>query len=344
MVRSKSPVTLRDLAKSLKIDVSTVSRVLNGDPVKAREAASEETAQRIKRLADRLGYRANIHAANLKMRQSQQIGVLMPRLSDIVMATVYDGIDEAAQEAGYTAFVLNTLDDPERQLSRAKQALQMRVAGLIISDTHVGAKQPLLDLLTKEAVPYVLVYRRHAKHPAVAGDDLMGGKLAAEHLYSRGHRRVGILAGYSFARSSIDRYQGFLKYFRECGVEVPETAVISGDVDAATGREQGHALMQRYPDVSAIFAINDFLAIGCMGVLRDRGRVVGKDVAVVGYNDTPIAAELPVALTSVHVPMKQVGRKAIELLLARVNDQSVKSVNLMPELRIRSSSDFDVPL
>ncbi len=264
----------------------------------------------------------------------------MPRLSDLVMATVYDGIDAAAQEAGYTAFVINTLDDPERQVARAKQALQMRVAGLLISDTHIGSRQPLLKLLKDQGVPYVLVYRRHAAHPAVTGDDRKGGALAAEHLFERGHRHVGVLAGYAFARSSLDRTQAFLEYFGKKGVRVPESAVIHGNVDPAAGRLQGAELLRRHPETTAVFAINDFLAVGCMGVFRDAGRTIGKDVAVVGYNDTSIAGELPVALTSINVSMEEVGRRAARKLLARIAGLDVTSELVDADLRVRASSDF----
>lgn len=338
--RPRGAITLKSLAKQLEIDVSTVSRVLNGDPARVREAASEATVKRIQDLAARLEYRPDPHALHLRLKQSKEIAVLMPRLSDVVMATVYEGIDEAAQEAGYTSFVINTFDDPERQLARAKQALQMRVAGLLISDTHIGRKQPLLKLLKEQKVPHVLVYRRHASHTAATGNDSQGGMLAAEHLFDRGHRRVGILAGYKFARSSSDRAEAFLDYFAKRGIIVPESAVIYGNVDAQSGRNQGSELLRRHPDITAVFAINDFLAIGCMGVFRDIGRTVGKDVAVVGYNDTPIAAELHIALTSVHVPMETVGRLAVEMLLKRIAGKDVYSESVDTELRVRSSSDF----
>ena len=342
--RPRATVTLKSLAEMLEIDVSTVSRVLNGDQSRVREAASESTIKRIQDLATKLDYRPNPHALHLKLQQSREIGVLMPRLSDLVMATVYDGIDAAAREAGYTSFVINTLDDPEQQLARAKQALQMRVAGLIISDTHIGSKQPLLKLLKEQNVPYVLVYRRHANHLAVTGNDRQGGALAAEHLYEKGHRKVGVLAGYEFARSSLDRTHGFLDYFAKQGVEVPDSAIIYGNIDPQSGRQHGHALLNRHPDITGVFAINDFLAIGCMGYFRDSGKVVGGDVAVVGYNDTSIAAELPVALTSVRVPMENVGRLAALKLLDRINGREVQSEFIDAELRVRASSDFRVSL
>ena len=333
-----APVTLKSIAAELGLHVSTVSRVLNGDPEQAIRAASAEVVSRIRALANTRGYRPNVQATSLQAGRSKEFAVLMTRLSDLVMAMIYEGIDEAADAAGYAAFVSNTLDNPLIQRERAERALLRQVAGLIIGDSHIDAPEPLAAWLTQRQIPFVLVSRRLAGYPSVTCDDHAGGRLAARHLFETGHREVAILAGETHAPTSVDRRDSFLEFYRRQGIHVAERRVLSGHFDTVTGRELGERLLATRPYPTAIFAVNDFLAIGLMGAIRDRGLQVGRDIAVIGYNDTPLAAQLPVALTSVRLPMQQMGRLAVGMLLDILSGRAVAPVLLTPTLEVRASS------
>jgi LacI family transcriptional regulator len=340
MPNQSRPATLKSMATALGVHVSTVSRVLNGDPAGVERAASAEVVARIRALAKELDYRPNTQASNLKLRKSQEICVLMPRLTDLVMATIYDSIDSAAEEAGYLTFVSNTDDLQPRQLARAEHALRRSVAGLIVGDSHVGENQPLLDLLTRKHIPYVLVSRQIAGHLAAASDDELGGWLAAEHLYQLGCREVAILAGERHASTGADRTRGFIRYYREQGVTLRPEWILNGPFDSHTGHRQGEYLLGLDPRPQAFFAVNDFLAIGLMGAARDKGLQPGKDIAVVGFNDIPLANELIVPLTSVRLQMAQMGRHAVELLLKRIKGEAAESIILAPQLQVRASSSL----
>ncbi|MDE1168626.1 MAG: LacI family DNA-binding transcriptional regulator [Pseudomonas sp.] len=343
MASSNRPVTLKSMAATLSVDISTVSRVLNGDAKMASKAASAEVVQRIRQLAEELDYRPNAQAASLKTRRSKELGVLMPKLSDLVMATIYEGIDEAADEAGYVTFVSNTVDNPSRQQERAERALRHQVAGLLISDSHVGSEQPLLDKLAGKNIPYVLVCRTHPEHLSVGCDDVLGGRLVAQHLFESGHRHVAVLAGERHASTGVDRTRGFVEFYREQGCEIAPELILPGAFDTLAGRDAGEHLLRSHQAQgralpTAIFAVNDFLAIGLMGALRDHGLEVGRDIAVVGYNDTPLAAQLPIALSSIAVPMRQMGREAVHMLMARLAGKPVQSILYKPVLHVRASS------
>jgi LacI family transcriptional regulator len=334
------PATLKSMATALGLHVSTVSRVLNGDPNGVERAASAEVVARIRTLAKELDYRPNTQASNLKLRKSQEICVLMPRLTDLVMATIYDSIDSAAEEAGYLTFVSNTDDLQPRQLARAEHALRRSVAGLIVGDSHVGESQPLLDLLARKHIPYVLVSRQIAGHLTAASDDELGGWLAAEHLYRLGCRDVAILAGERHASTGADRTRGFIRYYREQGVALRPEWILNGPFDSHTGHQQGEYLLGLNPRPQTFFAVNDFLAIGLMGAARDKGLQPGRDIAVVGFNDIPLANELIVPLTSVRLPLAQMGRHAVELLLKRIKGEAAESIILAPQLQVRASSSL----
>ena len=342
MPNPSRPATLKSMATALGVHVSTVSRVLNGDPAGVERAASPEVVERIRALAKELDYRPNTQASNLKLRKSQEICVLMPRLTDLVMATIYDGIDSTAEQAGYITFVSNTDDQQPRQMQRAEHALRRSVAGLIVGDSHVGETQPLLDLLTRKHIPYVLVSRQIAGHVAACSDDELGGWLAAEHLYRLGCREVAILAGEKHASTGADRTRGLTRYYREQGITLRPEWTVNGPFDSLTGHKQGEYLLGLNPRPHAFFAVNDFLAIGLMGAARDRGLVPGKDIAVVGFNDIPLANELMVPLTSVRLPLAEMGQHAVELLLKRIKGESAESIMLTPQLQVRASSSVSL--
>lgn len=333
----QTPITLTGLARLLNVHVSTVSRVLNGSDEDAKTAASDDTVRRIRELAKQLNYRPNQHAIGLRTQKTKALGVLTPRLSDIVIATIYEGIDEAAVDLRYQAFVSNTRDIPARQRELGEAALDRRVEGLIFTDARLD-EPGFIDEIAKRGVPMVLVSRRLGTHCSVTCDDELGGALAAEHLIGLGHRHIAVLAGEPYASTGVDRSAGFIARSRELGVKVNPTSVIHSPFHAHAGRAAAEQLLQRRPLPTAIFAVNDFLAIGLLGVMRDLGLRTGQDIAVVGYNDTAIAGELPIGLTTIRSPMHQIGYRGAELLIDRIGGKQIESEKLVPELIVRAST------
>ncbi|MGK4585271.1 LacI family DNA-binding transcriptional regulator [Kitasatospora sp. HPMI-4] len=331
------PVTLQGIAEQLGLHVSTVSRVLNGRAGVQDRAASGETARRIRELARELGYQPNPHATSLRTRRSNLVGVLFPRLSEIVVATIYEGVEQEAAEHGLSVFVTNTRDDPDVRRERIAMVLGRRVDGLIIGDAHLDGAALTDPAL--HGVPFVLVNRRtDGDHPAVTCDDVLGGRLAAEHLLGLGHRRVGVIAGEPFASTGTDRVAGFLERYRKAGLPVPGHRVRHCRFDTVGGRQAAMDLLSLPDRPTALFAVNDLAAIGAMGAARDLDLRPGSDFALVGFNDTPLAAELPIPLTSVHSPMAELGRAAVRQLLHRIAGEPATSQRLRPGLVTRASS------
>lgn len=331
------PVTLRTIADRLGLHVSTVSRILHAKPDESVRAASTATVERVRRLAAELGYQPNPHATSLRTRRSSLVGVLVPRLSDIVLATIYEGIEEAAAEQGLSTFVTNTGDRPEVQSARTTMVIGRRVDGMIFGDAHADGR--FLDEVAGHGVPFALVNRQAGTHPSVTCDDYLGGRLVAEHLLGLGHRDVAVIAGEPYASTGIGRTAGFTDRYREAGIEIPSRRIVHSPFDAAGGHMAAERLLDEDETPSAIFAVNDFAAIGAIGALRDRGLRAGADIAVVGFNDTPLAAELPVPLTTVRSPMGEMGRRGLRLLVRLLEGSPVESERLRPELVVRASSD-----
>jgi LacI family transcriptional regulator len=338
------PVTLKDIAREAGVSLSTASRVLS----RAREGAVPETmtAKRVLAVAVRLQYVPNLFAASLRTHRTHMLGVLVPHLTDVVLSTIYEGIDERASGADYQTVVANSMDDPREHRLRAERLLQRGVDGLIFGDAQVD--DPYLDELARREVPFVLVSRRHHPYESVTCDDTAGGRLVGNHLADLGHRNIAVIAGQPFASTGIDRTRGCVEALRERGIEVPTDRIAHSRFDAQSGHLVATRLMTDPAQPTAIFAVNDMTAIGAMGALRDLGIHVGRDVAVVGFNDISIAADLPTPLTSVRSPLKEMGREAAALLLRRLGHEYVgpspspAETRLYPHLIVRESSDVSI--
>ena len=326
-------VTMAEIARRAGVHVSTVSRALSSPESSTARAKTVE----IKRIAEELGFRPNHVASSLRRQRTHAIGVLVPRLTDYVLARIYEGIDESAFGSGFTTFVGNTADQSALRLQRLEEFLGRRPDGLVLGDARLP-HDPVLDELDRRGIPYVLTSRRQDGRLSATTDDVQGGRLAGQHLVTLGHTQVGVVAGEAYASTGVDRTAGFLAALDEAGIEVPDDHVLLSRFDTEGGRVAADALLARHPGLTAIFAVNDTAAIGVMGAVRASGRLVGTEVAVVGYNDIPLAAELPVPLTTVASPMFEMGLRAAELLISRIAGAEVDSVLLEPTLRVREST------
>jgi LacI family transcriptional regulator len=329
--------TLRTIADLAGVHVSTVSRVLSPSLGPGVRSASTATTEKIRKIAREVGFARNPHAAGLRTSRSNLVGVLVPHLTDIVLATIYEGVSDSARDAGYQTFVTNSYDDPKLRAEATDMLLARRVDGVVIGDAVVEDDDVLSSLVTRD-VPFVLVSRRSGNYPSVTCDDVEGGRLAARHLLELGHVDVGIVSGRPYSSTSVDRTHGFRDEYRQAGHPIPDARVVSSSFDVAGGRSATEALLAESNPASAVFAVNDFAAIGALGAIRTAGLRVGIDVAVIGYNDTPLAGELPIPLSSVRSPMWEMGSTAMSLLIDRLNGVDIESVRLAPTLAIRESS------
>jgi LacI family transcriptional regulator, galactose operon repressor len=326
------PVTLASIAEAVGVHVSTVSRVLRS------QTPRTDTAIRIVETARDLGYTPHRAAASLRTRNSKLIGVLLPRLTDYVPARIYEGVDDAASTAGYTTVIAKSGDDPSHRLDRLEALLALRVDGVIVCDARLRDDQ-VVEELRRRGVPCILASRRVRGQVSATTNDLRGGALAAEHLVGLGHERIGVVAGPQHLSTGLERLQGFAAELKKRGLPLPDRLVAPSDFDVNAALVSARHLLTLDTGLTAIFAANDEAAVGVMGALREHGLRVGADVAVVGYNDLPFSAYLPVPLTSVSSPMYEVGRAAAELLIRKLHgDDQLKSVRLAPHLVARQST------
>ncbi|MEO3886650.1 LacI family DNA-binding transcriptional regulator [Nonomuraea sp. B5E05] len=338
--RGSKPPTHKLIAEVAGVHPSTVSRILRRAPG-PRRADFAETEERVREVAKRLGYRPDLTAASLRTRRSMVLGVLLPKLHDVVLATILSGIDTAAFGLGYQTIVTNTLGAPERRRERVEMLLSRRVDGLVIGDPTLDEK--IYEELSRSRTLHVLVNHRAEGHVSVTGNDVLGGRLVGEHLLQAGHREIGIIAGPRYP-TALDRVRGCVEVYERAGIAVGRAQIVHTDFDPQGGRRAAQELLTLPRRPTAIFAVNDSAAIGAMGALRDNGLVVGRDMALVGYNDIAIAQDLPIPLSSVHTPLREMGETAARALIDMLEGRTSGSVALQPRLVVRDSSSSVAPV
>lgn len=325
-------MTLATIADAVGVHVSTVSRVLR------HPGPHTATGAKIVQMASDLGYTPDPAASALRTRNTRLLGVLLPRITDFVPARTYEGIDEAAYEAGYTTVIAQGGDDPVQRLERVRSLLKLRVDGLVVTDARLADDQVLQEI-SRRQVPCVLALRRVRGRLSASVDDHVGGALAARHLTELGHRRIGVVAGPQNLSTGKERLQGFIQELAESGLHLDDSKVVPSGFDVGSGLEAARQLLAADHPPTAIFAANDEAAIGVMGALHERGMQPGADVSVIGYNDVPYAARLPIPLTSVSSPTFKVGHVASSLLLRTLNGETkIRSRRLKPHLVVREST------
>ncbi len=305
-----APATLLDVAAAAGVSKSTVSRILDERLPRSESA----TAQRVRQVAAELGYVRDPSAASLRRGRTMTIGVVVPRLTDTVMAMLYEALAHAGQRSGHFTIVATTGDEPDAERAAVEALLQRRVDGVILSTARLGDDFP--SQLAARGVPYVLAVRTDGHSLASVGDDRLGGYLATRHLLDLGHRRIGLIAGPDHASSARGRVEGYRQAMAEADVDVAPSWVVESTFGIDSGADAARVLMSLDPRPTAVFAVNDNTAIGALSAFEHFGLSVPEDVSLVGYNDIPIVSRLPTPLTTVRVPFDQIAGAALELLIS----------------------------
>jgi LacI family transcriptional regulator len=324
-------VTLRDVAAASGVSVSTASRALD-----ERSASRSAAAAHVRKVAEELGYRRNSFASSLRRGETRTLGVLVPRLSDTVMALMFEEIERAAADRGYFAMVATSGDDPDDEKRAAETLLDRNVDGLILATARLDDELP--RLLRQRNVAHALVLRTDGVSPSALGDDEVGGYLAVRHLVDLGHRDIAVVTGPSFTSTGIARLAGARKAMDEAGISTPESWLLAAGYGIEDGFTAGVALLadEAGKRPTAVFAANDNIAMGIMAAAHRHNLKIGPDLALVGYNDTPLSARLPTPLTSVHVHLDQIARTAIDLIIDPNKEPRVRKS--FPTLIPRESS------
>ena len=332
--------TMSDVAREAGVDVSTVSRALNP---RTAGMLRNETVERVLGAASQLGYQPNVLARGLRTQKSHTIGMVIPDLTNPFFPPIVRGVQDALDDDEYTLILTNTDNDARREELGFQSLVGRQVDGLVVATSHLDPDEDRWDGAAG-TLPKVLVNRRGANGsaPSVAPDDAEGATQVLAHLMELGHRRVAHIAGPSNTSTGRTRATTFAARATEAGVFDPDLVEPTAYFSIDEGQAACRRLYERRPDVTAIFAANDLLAIGCLRELRARELAVPDTVSLVGFNDMPLVDLMEPPLTTMHIPGYEMGRTAgrmlLDLLEGTPGQRTAPVVNVRPELVVRSST------
>jgi DNA-binding LacI/PurR family transcriptional regulator len=324
--------SIRDVARLAGVSHQTVSRVLNDHP-----SIREATKARVTAVMEEIQYRPNRAARMLVTRHSRTIGVLSAPSAQYGPANAIAAIEDAAREAGYYVNTANLAAvDPESISGALRHLMDQAIEGLVV----IAPQVRVFDVLARMSidVPYVsLQSTGHAEHRALSVDQIAGARMATRHLVELGHREILHIAGPQDWIEAEARMRGFLDEIDSADLNT--NPPILGDWTADFGYRAGRELLRTH-DFSAVFAANDHMALGLLHAFREAGLDIPRDVSVVGFDDIPDAQHFWPPLTTICQDYGEIGRRAVEVLLAEMSGDAVVTDRgqILPELVVRGST------
>jgi LacI family transcriptional regulator len=334
------------VARRSGVSLATASRALNPDndhPVSAR------TRERVKAAAAALNYNSNALARGLKTRRTTTVAVIVHDIRDPYFNECARGIADVAVEAGFLSMICNSDRDPELELRYVQMVQAQRVAGVLF--VSGGLESTRYSTEMRQQIKAIRAYGGHAialgprreRLPAEVPDNRGGTRLGTEHLIGLGHRRIAYLDGPPGLRTTRERLEGHGEALAAAGLPMDERLVASGGYSAQGGAEATRALLDANPDVTAVFASNDAMALGALMALGEAGLRIPGDISLVGFDDIPVVQWVNPPLTTVRVPMWEIGSAGMRRLLAALGEESAGArrplVNVHPtELIVRGST------
>jgi len=328
-------VTIKDVAREARVSVATVSRALNGHP-----NVTPQTRQHVVSIATQLRFVPSQAARTLISRRTHTVGALLPDLHGEYFSELIRGIDLAARARGLHLLVSSSHGDAA-EAAAALRAMNGRVDGLLVMSPHVNA-----DFLwgnVPDGLPTVLMNTRVVddnRHSSFAVDNYGGACAMVRHLVERGHRRIAFVAGPDSNFEAQERLRGYRAALAEL---LPDTTedVLQGDFTQESGWRVGNQIIALNQRPTAVFASNDMMAIGCMSAFNEAGLQVPQEIALAGFDDTPITRYINPPLTTVRARITELGALALDRLASAIEEPdrvSPQHMTLRAELVVRMST------
>ena len=305
-------VSIKDVARALGVSHSTVSRALRDSAL-----VNPATRERIKAIALEMGYTPDAQARSLVTGRSRTVGVVVTTIADPFVAEVVQGVETSAHDQGYTVVLSGSGSEPVREIAAVQMLRSKRVDGLIVTASRIGALY--LDHVERLGVPVVLINNHNEQSGhytyTVTVDNRHGSLLAMEHLLGRGHRRIAYVTGPADHSSDMDRIGGYRQALEAQRIPWEPDLVVPGNGWPDGGRQALEKLMSLTQPPTAVFCYNDLTAVGLMHAAREKAIRVPAALAVVGFDDIPLAAYVDPPLTTIAQPKLEMGQLAMGMLL-----------------------------
>ena len=326
--------SIKDIARLARVSHPTVSRALQNSPL-----VNAKTAAKIRKIADETGYRASAVARGLVTRRTRTIGLVVTTVADPFASEVVCGVEQTANDHGYSVFLADSNADPERERKVVQAFAERRVDGIIVTSSRVGALY--LPRLAEMMVPIVLVNDQYpgAFVHSVMIRNLEGTRAATRHLIGLAHRRIAYLGDQSGYQSDAERFAGYREALDAAGIPFHSEMVVHGDGKPEAALQAMDKLLALAVPPTAVCCYNDMSALGAMRSIWAHGLRVPDDISVIGFDDLFFASYTEPPLTTIRQPMRQMGRLAMESLLKLMEgEESVIKIEVEAELIVRSST------
>ena len=334
---SRQQATIKDIARKLRISVSTVSRALRN-----LHDVNPETKKAVQELAKQLNYEPNYIAQSLINKKTRIIGVIVPIIASPVFGRILTGMNDSAHEHDYQLMICQSNENAELESSLVKQLASFKIDGLLISVSGQTKNDEFLEVLKKKEVPIVLFDRvlSSSDISKVVVDEFQSVFIAVEHLIKCGQKKIAHLAGPPHLSICIDRMNGYLTALKKHSIPIDKNLIITCQNFEEDALESIKKLFSHKPYPDGIFTINDASAVTAIKYLNKKGIRIPEEVAVIGFNNDPISEIVEPSLTTVNLPCYEMGRIAVDLLIKRINDFSLppETVILHSKLIKRNSS------
>jgi len=326
--------SIKDVAKAAGVSASTVSRALTNSPL-----INAQTAARVKRIAEELHYTASALGRGLVTGKTRTIGVVVTTISDPFVGEVVSGVEDVANEQGYTVLLVSSQADPHREISVIRSFQERRVDGVLVAASRVGARH--LQQMSAMKVPLVLINRFHPGDftHSVMIDNVGAASEATRHLIKLGHRRIGYLGDQFGMQSDTDRFAGYREALAEADLPFSPELIVHGDSKPGGGALAMQKLLALRERPTAVFCYNDMSALGALQVAASHKLQVPRDISLVGFDDLFVASYTQPPLTTIRQPMRKMGRQAMELLLKLLAGKQVEgTITVKGQLIVRAST------
>jgi LacI family transcriptional regulator len=342
ILTSHTNITIKDIARKYKCSPSTVSRALNDHP-----AINIETRKTIQEYALKMGYQRNNISLSLLNKSSKTIGVILPNINHFHETAMLEGLQSTFQPLGYLLNICITNESYDLEKQYLNRLLANRVDGIFISISQKTFDYQLFGHIQNaidRSVPIIFIDRKFeaAKSNAVVVDDYHGAYLATQHLIDMGCQRIAHLKGPTGMTVSEHRFNGYRDCLQNNNYLYDQSLVCSTNFEVESAIEPTKYLLDLLQMPDAIFGVNDHVCIGAMHVIRERNLLIPNEIAIVGFDDSPIAQYFSPSLSSVVRKSRQIGQEASQLLLNQLLNKSEtfqeENIILASELIIRDSS------
>jgi len=328
-------VNIRDIANVAGLSISTVSRVLNGKADQYR--IGKKSQDRVKKIANEMNYVPNQFAANLKSGKSKTIALMVPSLNNPFFAEIASRVNSEIRKYGYVTIIVDSNEDQEIEKKELSQLLSRNIEGLII--VPCGNQKDHINILHEKGIPIVCLdrYFKELKIPYVSTDNYKGAYLATKYLLDLGHRHIACIQGIKESNTNKLRVSGFKYALQEA--DIKNSILIGDDFTTKNGYVQTKVLLKHEKRPTAVLALSNTIAMGCMKALKETNICVPRDISLITFDDHPYLEFLATPLTCVEQPVKRISKLAVKFIFSILTGKKIKQdqILLMPTMKTRLS-------